>query len=96
MKWFRFYNSAIRDPKVASLSDKDFRLWVELLSVASENDGEIPSEDELKRVLRRRLDYLKGGLKRLLKAGLVDTYGGRYRPHNWDKYQYKSDSTPRS
>ena len=32
-RWFRFYAEAMRNPKVARLSDKEFRLWVELLAV---------------------------------------------------------------
>lgn len=30
-RWFRFYADAVRNPKVARLSDQQFRLWVELL-----------------------------------------------------------------
>jgi hypothetical protein len=39
MKWFRFYNEARRDPKIVQLSDWQFRVWVEILCVASEYDG---------------------------------------------------------
>jgi hypothetical protein len=97
MRWFRFYNDAMRNSKVAQLSDANFRLWVELLCVASENDGRIPHDEALKTVLRRRLDHLQGGLRALLKAGLIDALTVGYAPHDWDKRQYKSDvSTERS
>ncbi len=97
MRWFRFYNDAMRHPKVAQLSDAHFRLWVELLCLASENDGEIPTEETLKALLRRRLDHLKAGLSALLRAGLMVPSGEGYAPHGWDKRQYKSDtSTERS
>lgn len=98
--WFRFYNQAIRDPKVLRLTDSDFRLWVGLLSVASEQGGHIPAVEDLKLILNRRLDHLLCGLKRLVKAELIDALTGDltgcYEPHNWTKFQYKSDtSTPR-
>ena len=92
-RWFRFYAKAMRDPKVMKLSDKDFRLWVELLSIAAENDGQIPPLDDLKHVLRRRLDHLKGGVDRLISGGLIDPLEGGYEPHHWDKFQYKSDTS---
>jgi hypothetical protein len=93
MQWFRFYNDTMRHPKVAKLTDPQFRLWVELLCVASENDGAIPAAEDLKHVLKRRLDHLLTGLKGLLKAGLIVRYGDGFRPHNWEKRQYKSDSS---
>lgn len=92
-RWFRFYAEAMRNPKVARLSDKQFRLWVQLLAVASENDGKIPCIDDLKVVLNRRLDHLLTGVKELLSAGLIDRLEDGYEPHNWGKFQYKSDSS---
>lgn len=94
--WFRFYSAAMRNPKVAALSDRDFRLWVALLAASSENDGRLPHADELKHLLRMRLDHLLTGLDRLIKAGLIDALEHGYAPHHWEKFQYKSDSsTPR-
>lgn len=93
MQWFRFYNAAHRNPKVASLSDKDFRLWVELLSEASVNEGLIPPLSILKHTLKRRLDHLSTGVERLFNNGLIDIIDGQMRPHDWAKHQYKSDSS---
>lgn len=92
-RWFRFYADALRNPKVLRLSDKDFRLWVRLLAVASENDGHIAPIDDLRMVLGVRLDHLKGGLNRLISGGLIDLLEDGYEPHGWSKYQYKSDSS---
>lgn len=92
-RWFRFYAEAMRNPKVLRLSDKDFRLWVNLLAVASENDGHIPADDVLKLVLGMRLDHLKGGLNRLISGGLIDALDDGYEPHHWSKFQYKSDTS---
>lgn len=90
-RWFRFYADAHRNPKVAKLSDKDFRLWVELLSIASEKDGLIPCLEDVKHVLKRRLDHLSSAVDRLISAGLIEPLEHGYEPHGWAKRQYKSD-----
>ena len=92
-RWFRFYADAMRHPKVAKLSDKDFRLWCELLAVAAENDGIIPPLDDLKHLLRRRLDHLSTGVDRLISGGLIDPLEVGYEPHDWKTLQYKSDTS---
>lgn len=90
-RWFRFHADAMRNPKVARLTDKEFRLWVEMLAVAAENDGAIPCLDDLKHMLKRRLDHLSTGVERLISIGLIDIISDGYAPHGWNKYQYKSD-----
>jgi hypothetical protein len=90
-RWFRFYAAALRNPKIMRLSDKDFRLWIRLLAVASENDGHIAPAADLRMVLAMRLDHLDGGLNRLISGGLIDALADGYEPHGWSKYQYKSD-----
>lgn len=92
-RWLRLYADAMRNPKVIRLSDKDFRLWVRLLAVASENDGKIDGLDNLKHVLSMRLDHLSSSVDRLIKGGLIDVLEGGYEPHNWKKFQYKSDTS---
>jgi hypothetical protein len=94
--WFRFYSAAIRHPKVAKLPDNDFRLWLNLLAVACENNGLIPPLEDLKHVLNARLDHLLRGIERLISALLIDRLEVGYTPHNWTKKQFISDtSTPR-
>ncbi len=92
-RWFRFYAEAIRNPKVMRLSDKDFRLWVRLMAVASEAEGKIPPLDDLRHVLSMRLDHLSSGVDRLISGGLIDALADGYEPHNWAKFQYKSDTS---
>lgn len=92
-RWFRFYADALRNPKVMRLSDKDFRLWVRLMAVASENDGSIPCLDDLKHILSMRLDHLSSGVDRLISGRLIDVLDAGYEPHNWRKFQYKSDTS---
>lgn len=92
-RWFRFYSVAMRNPKVARLTDFEFRLWVELLCVAADNEGKIPCAEDLKGILKRRLDHLLRGLNGLIRHGLIDALDGHYEPHNWSKFQYKSDTS---
>jgi hypothetical protein len=92
-RWFRFYSDAMRHPKVASLSDKEFRLWCDLLCVASERDGSIPPLSDLRHILKRRLDHLSTGVERLISARLIVRLGDAYAPYGWDEKQYKSDTS---
>ena len=91
MRWFRSYSDTHRNPKIAGLSDADFRLWHQLLCVAAENNGLIPPLESLKSLLKRRLDHLKAALERLVKEGLIDPSDNGFMPHNWLERQYKSD-----
>lgn len=92
-RWYRSYADQHRNPKVIALSDKDYRLWHQLLGVAAENDGLIPPISILKSLVTVRYDRLNHALKSLLAAELIDTYEDGYKPRNWDKRQYKSDTS---
>ena len=92
-RWFRFYADAMRNPKVAKLTDRQFRWWVNLLAVASENDGVIPCPEDLVHILKVRLDHASSVIEALLKGGLIDASSDGYTPHNWNTRQYKSDTS---
>ena len=92
-RWFRLYDGAVHDPKVQTLPAEVFKLWFNLLCIASQNNGVIPPEDQLKSVLSLRYDRIKRGLTILLSRGLIDRIEGQMEPHNWRKRQYKSDTS---
>jgi len=92
-RWWRAYDGAVHDPKLQTLPPDVFKLWFNLLCIASKNDGVIPPEDQLKSVLSLRYDRIKRGLTTLLSRGLIDRIEGRLEPHNWRKRQYKSDTS---
>ncbi len=92
MRWFRFYDDAINDPKILRLSDANFRAWVTLLCLASKNDGLLPSTNDIALVLRMKPNKVAEWLATLTAAGLLDNGNGVFRPHNWDARQFKSDS----
>lgn len=90
--WFRYYDETLNDPKVQRLPDNLFKAWVNLLCVASANEGEIPSLADAAFALRLPETQMGAIVAQLAKRELLDPVPGRYfRPHNWDGRQYKSD-----
>lgn len=92
-RWFRFYDDALNDPKVQELPDRLFKRWVNLLCVASKSNGRLPDKSQLTYLLRGRCDWVEADIAALMKAGLIDDIDGTLEPHNWSKFQYKSDSS---
>lgn len=97
-RWFRFYAEVVNDPKVQKLPCEDFRAWVNLLCLASENGGKIPPLNDVAFSLRMSVDAASTVLERLSSGGLIDRMSGgpdgwHYAPHSWDKRQYKSDTS---
>jgi hypothetical protein len=90
-RWFRFYDEALNDPKVQCLAPDLFKVWVNLLCVASKNDGTLPAPAELGFLLRIDTTTAEANLAALAKAGLLDKTKGSYAPHNWHGRQFKSD-----
>lgn len=74
MKWFRFYNEVLDDPKVQKLHPALFKHWVNLLCLASEMDdaGDLPGEDAIAFRLRVKPCEVRKILNQLQAAGLLD------------------------
>ena len=97
-RWFRLYAEVVNDPKVQRLPCEDFRAWINLLCLAAENDGRLPSIDDIAFALRMGADGALTVVERLSNAGLIDRLNGgpngyHYAPHGWAKRQYKSDTS---
>lgn len=94
-RWFRFYDDAVNDPKVQMLPPKLFKLWVNLLCIASKNGGILPdSMDQLGFILHMKGDDVAVQLGELQEAGLFDDTEDEYvTPHNWNGRQFKSDTS---
>lgn len=98
--WFRFYEDVINDPKVQSLSPEIFKFWVNILCVMSKKSSEsdvenakLPKISELSFLLRMPEKRVKSLLIKLVEAELLDESPDGFTPHNWDKRQYKSDTS---
>ena len=92
MNWFRFYSEAAHDPKVQNLKPDLFKAWVNLLCLASQSSGDIPSIQEVAYHLRSTTEKASKYLETLESVGLLDRHNDSLRPHNWDKRQFKSDT----
>lgn len=97
-RWFRFYDEALNDPKVQRLDGETFKAWINLLCLASQNDGKLPAADDIAFALRMDRNAVVTLLERLLNGGLIDRLNGgangyHYAPHGWSQRQYKSDTS---
>jgi predicted transcriptional regulator len=98
IRWFRFYDDALNSPKVQRLDGETFKVWVNLLCLASQNGGKLPHVDDIAFSLRMTQDAALTVVERLLNGGLIDKASGgangyTYAPHNWSERQYKSDTS---
>lgn len=89
-RWFRFYDGALDDPKVQALPPVLFKAWINLLCVASRNDGKLPVED-LPFLLRLSEEETADAIEKLNERGLLDMVDEKLQPHNWGVRQFKSD-----
>lgn len=92
MQWFRFYSEAVNDPKVQSLSGDLFKAWVNILCLAAQQDGRLITTD-LPFQLRSDSVTVEHVTSALIDAGLLVSKGKYLHPHNWDKRQFKSDTS---
>lgn len=92
MRWFRLYDEVLNDPKVQKLSGETFKLWINVLCIASKHGGVLPNLDDLAFQLRLPILVCKTEIDTLKAAGLIDG-DKRLKPHGWEKRQYKSDTS---
>lgn len=94
MKWLRLYNETVDDPKVQRLAVHLYKTWVNLLCLASQYSGKLPSDDDLAFRLRMSVHDIAAQMDDLILAGLIDLDGkGGRSPHNWETRQYVSDTS---
>jgi len=91
-RWFRLYDDVLNDPKVQKLNGELFKLWINVLCIASKHGGVLPSLDDLSFELRLPTLVCKTEIDMLKAAGLIDG-DKKLKPHGWEKRQYKSDTS---
>lgn len=89
--WFRMYAEVVDDPKVQQLPDKLFKVWVNLLCVATRSGGMLPPKDQVAFKLRITEAKVNEYVETFLKRELFDATADGIVPHNWNARQYKSD-----
>jgi len=95
LRWLRLYTEIIDDPKIAKMNDGQFRMFIYLLAVASEQDkdGLIPlSPDELAWRIRQPKPKLLNALRYLEEVRIVAHHDRGVEFINWNKRQFKSDN----
>lgn len=90
-RWFRMYDELLDDPKVQRLSGEDFKAWVNILCLASRNDGTLPAVQDIAFALRMDAKKAAAMFGRLQSAGLIAEDGDGFTPNKWNARQYKSD-----
>lgn len=91
-RWFRFYDMVLDDPKVQRLPPHLFKTWVNILCMASQGKGVLPSTDDISFKLRMSAHDTQSQIDELIGLGLVDIRPDKaLEPHNWSVRQFASD-----
>lgn len=97
MQWFRFYPETLNNTKAQKLPGDIFKIWVNMLCVAAENDGVLPILDEVAFQIRAPLHVVLHAVTTLLEADLLTVTKNQhcesYAPKNWKERQYISDTS---
>ena len=95
MEWFRFYNEIVDDPKVARMSDRQFRCFSYLLCVANSSDerGSINlSIEEIAWRIRFTPEEVQDTISLLVELSIISNSENHYEFINWKKRQFPSDN----
>lgn len=95
MRWFRMYSEIIDDPKIARMTDNQFRIFTYLLAVASEweREGLIPfSLGDISWRIRRSQDEISDTLRYLQESNIASWNDDGVAFVNWKKRQFRSDN----
>lgn len=96
MKWFRMYTEIVDDPKMSDLSDREFRLFVSLLCVASERekDGVINlCPDKIAWRIRASVKEVISLQEKLIQLKILNNNGVGVEFIHWKERQFRSDNS---
>jgi hypothetical protein len=97
LKWLRLYTEILDDPKLFKLSDKDFRIFIDLMCVAQESDKggiiDMSIPDIAWRVRLKEKD-IQSTVDKLLSPNMaiLTNENGQLRFVAWEKRQFQSDN----
>jgi hypothetical protein len=79
---------------VWSLPAQTFKAWMGMLCLAKDGNGTIPKVEEIAFQLRCGEPSARRWTEELVESyGLLErNEDGTFRPHNWERHQYKSDN----
>ena len=96
-QWAKLWGEVVRTPKIARLTDSQFRWWINLLAIATEYDGEgegrLPGPEDVCHILYRRvtpelLQPIEDAIHELVALRLIDIRpDGDYQMHDYRQWQ---------
>lgn len=95
--WLRLYTEILNDPKLARLTDEQFRTYIRLLCAVKTYDrrGQLPPDEDTSFMLRLSLAAWRKSRDALIRIGLIDItetpQGKALSIHGWNRRQYESD-----
>lgn len=96
-RWIRLHQNALHNPKIVTLSDRQYRAWTNFLLMADGATGALPNVRYIAAHLRMSIPDAELILSELVEVELIDMdviSGGRtFRMHDWQEHQYISDSS---
>lgn len=93
MNWLRLYTDVLDKHKVQTLPGELFKAWINFLLIARQHEGLLPPLREIAFRLHVDDDIAEGWLLSLTHRRLIDETPDGFRPHDWEQYQYDSDSS---
>lgn len=93
MNWFRLYTEVLDHPKLQRLPGDLFKFWINLLCLARLHNGVLPSIEDIAFRLRCTDSQAEEWMMQLIERKLLDRTSEGVRAHDWDQYQYDSDSS---
>ena len=101
LKWFRFYDEILDDPKLFNLSDSEFRCFVNMLCLANKRSRDTQGQVKrgsidvqgvnLLRLLRCHHKTFESTTRKLTELSIISNNGNGIEFIHWDKRQYESD-----
>ena len=90
-RWFRVYDDLVDHPKVQRLEPSLFKTLINLWCLTSANNGVLPPIDIIAFKLRTKPQKAQRVLDRLKADALFEDDETGTHPHDWARWQYKSD-----
>lgn len=94
-RWIRLHQSALHNPKLTTLTDRQHRAWNNCLLMAAAADGALPPVMHIASHLRMSIPDAELILSELVEVDLIDMSviaGVRsFKMHDWKEHQYLTD-----
>lgn len=87
-RWFKYFDSALDDPRIQKLEPPIFKIWVNLLCLASRSGGVLPPDEQAAFALRLTDEEYDTAVLNLIRAEMLVARDGKLSPRDWDSRQF--------